>query len=608
MAETRILFTAVGDGFGKELWITDGGSATRITDVNSGAGHSLPSVLGQIGNFVYFSAINGSTTDLYRFDTTSLLVTKVGPTNSRPAFVASVDDKTYISMDDGVNGRELWALTASGASFLGDATPEGSLNPSFGAAIGNTVVFAGSNKDGDVELYATTGGTPTLIKNIRAIGSSEPGDVSGFHEFAGKALFSANDGGGDTLWVTDGSTASELSDVEIPQNFFTYDNGISQRVLFSGQTPGTFDQFLYVYDGSTVTRITDKVEEPSGFTLYKGKVYFTGRTTINGRELWVTDGTAGGTEMVADLTGDGASSSPGSLTVVNGHLMFVDNSQALWTSDGTDEGTTRIRFFQSAYGFVEAGTKAYFTALTSSGGWQIWSTDGTSASVTDLVPSNNGSNINTPLIQGFVTVQGSNKPTNGDDDLVGDDKKNNIDGKKGNDSIDGAGGKDTIKGGAGNDSLKGGAGADKLDGGNGKDTLQGDAGKDTLTGGSGKDTLGGGAGNDKLDGGKDKDIFVFDTAPSSKSNADHIVKFEVGTDKIALDDAVFNVGPSLGKKEFVSLDSGHKATTAKQHIIYDESKGELWYDADGKGGTGPIKFAVLDNEPAKLSVHDFIIV
>jgi ELWxxDGT repeat protein len=608
MAEIRILFSAVGDSFGNELWITDGGTTTRITDVNSGAGHSLPSVLGQHGNFVYFSADDGNGRDLYRFDVTSLAVSQLGPANSAPSFVAAVADKTYISMDDGVNGRELWALTDAGVSFLGDATPGGSLNPSFGGAIGNTVLFAGSDKDGDIELYATSGGTPTLVKNIRALGSSEPGDVSGFYEFGNKILFSANDGTGETLWVSDGSTASELSDVEIPQDFFTDDNGISPRLLFSGQTPGGFDQFLYVTDGATVTRVTDQVEEPSGFTLYKGKVYFSGRDATHGRELWVTDGTAGGTHMVGDLTGDSSSSSPTSLTVVNDRLVFVDNTQALWTSDGTDQGTTRIHFFSSAYGFMEAGTKAYFTALTSSGGWQIWSTDGTSASVTNLVPANNGSNINTPIIRGFVTVPGSNKPTKGDDDLSGDDKKNTIDGGKGNDTIDGGAGKDTLKGGDGNDSLKGGAGNDKLDGGKGKDVLAGDGGKDTLTGGDGKDTLGGGAGNDKLDGGKDKDVFLFDTAPSSKANADHIVKFEVGTDKIALDDDVFNVGPSLGKKEFVSLDSGHKATKAAQHILYDESNGELWYDADGKGGAAAVKFAVLDNEPAKLSVHDFIIV
>ena len=101
MAETRILFSAVGDSFGRELWVTNGASATRVTDINAGAGHSLPTLLGQVGKSVYFSAINGSTTDLYRLDTTSMVVTKVGPTNSRPLLVDSVGDKIYLSIDDG---------------------------------------------------------------------------------------------------------------------------------------------------------------------------------------------------------------------------------------------------------------------------------------------------------------------------------------------------------------------------------------------------------------------------------------------------------------------------------------------------------------------------
>ena len=600
MAETRILFSAVGDSFGRELWMTDGAGATRVTDVNAGAGHSLPALLGQVGNAVYFSAINGSTTDLYRLDTTSSLVTKVGPVNSRPYLVANTGDKTYLSIDDGVNGRELWVATASGVSFLGDAVPDGSLNPSFGASVGNTVLFSGSNKDGDVELYATTGGKPVLIDNIRALGSSQPGYVSsGFHEFGGKVLFSANDGGGDTLWSSNGSSATELSDVGIPQNFFTYDNGIAARVLFSGETPGGFDQFLYVTDGSSVTRVTDKVEDPSGFTLYKGKVYFSGWDINHGRELWVTDGTADGTMMVGDLTGDGASSSPGSLTVVNNKLIFIDNLQRLWTSDGTDQGTHFIRNFSSAYNVVVSGPTAYFTGLTSSGGWQIWSTDGTTASVTNLVPPNDGASIYTPTIQGIITVAGSNKPTNGHDTLSGNDKDNAIDGKKGN---------DTISGGKGADTLKGSEGNDRLEGGKGKDSLVGGEGKDTLKGGAGNDTLQGGKGADKLDGGDGNDQFRFDTAPGSGSNIDHIVNFKRGADKIALDDARFDVGGSPSAGEFLARDSGHKATKASHHIIYDRSNGELWYDADGKGGDGPLQFAVIDNKPQHLSADDFVIV
>ena len=111
-----------------------------------------------------------------------------------------------------------------------------------------------------------------------------------------------------------------------------------------------------------------------------------------------------------------------------------------------------------------------------------------------------------------------------------------------------------------------------------------------------------------LTGGADKDQFRFDSAPSSKSNVDHITDFKHGTDKIALDDAIFDVGPSLESKEFLARSSGHEATSGKHRIIYDKSSGELWYDADGKKNAhDPIKFAVIDNKPA-LDFHDFTIV
>jgi ELWxxDGT repeat protein len=610
MAETRILFSAAGDGFGKELWMTSGGDAMRLTDVNAGSAGSFPSVFAQYGKWVYFSADSGDGRDLYRLDTITLQVSGVGPANSDPSYVAGTPGKLYLSMYDAVNGRELWVANESGGvSLTGDAYGGSTgLSPSFGGSIGSTVLFAGSDEDAGRELFVSNGGTPTLLKDIRAIGNSEPGYVSGFHEFGNQLLFSANDGGGETLWSSNGSTASELSDVELPQNFFTYDNGIDEIVLFSGQTPGGFDQYIYVTDGTGggTKRLTTKVEEPAGFTLYKGKVYFSGRDDDHGRELWVTDGTAGGTQRVADLYGGTANSSPSNMVVVNGKLMFTtyNSGYALWTSDGTDEGTDLVRYFTNIGNFVPFGSKAYFAGYTSAGQWQIWETSGTNATATNLMPSSNV----TPTIHGVIQVGGSNKPTSGPDELTGNSGDNTIDGKKGDDTIDGAGGDDTLKGSEGDDVLKGGSGRDSLDGGDGKDNLQGGSGRDKLKGGGGNDTLRGGADNDTLDGGSGKDQFRFDTAPNSKSNVDHITNFKVGEDKVALDDSKFDVGSSLTASEFLSRSSGHTATKASQHIIYDRSNGELWYDEDGKGGKSAVKFAVIDNKPAGLSVDDFMIV
>jgi Ca2+-binding RTX toxin-like protein len=94
-------------------------------------------------------------------------------------------------------------------------------------------------------------------------------------------------------------------------------------------------------------------------------------------------------------------------------------------------------------------------------------------------------------VQAFVT-QGSE----GDDDLVGGDSTDTLDGLGGNDTIYGEAGHDTLSGGAGMDSVYGGAGNDKINGGLDDDYLIGEAGNDTLSGGTGNDYLDGGHGSD----------------------------------------------------------------------------------------------------------------
>ncbi len=602
MTETRILFSAARDGHGDELWITDGVAAKLVADLLPGSGGSHPQVLGQVGKWVYLSADNGDGRDLYRLDTASMAVSSIGPANSNPGRVAGTTGALYLSMDDGTHGVELWIATAGGVTTTGDSFLGGDLAPSTGGTIGNKLLFAGNDKDHGTELFMSSGGTPTMLQDINPTGNSDPGATGGFFTFKNSVLFDANDGTGVHLWSSSAGTATKLSTVEIPQDFFIYNDEHSERVLFSGQTPGgALKKYLYVTDGTTATRVTDKVQEPYGFTFFQNKVFFSGYDSAHGRELWVTDGSESGTKLLADLDFTPSSSSPSNLTVINNKLVFTSGDGRLWVSDGTDPGTQPLHNFLSANNFVVHGLYAYFVGYTSSGGgYQIWKTDGTSVSVTDFAPASLNS---TQALQAIITIAASvsTKPTNGPDLLTGDSKNNTIDGKKGDDTISGAGGNDTLKGGDSNDTIDGGKGK-------GKDLLDGGKGKDVLTGAAGSDTLKGGVGNDTLDGGADKDQFRFDTAPSSGANFDHLTNFTIGKDKIALDDKIYDVGTSLTSSEFLARDSGHTAKKASQHIIYDRSNGELWYDENGKGGDAPIKFAILDNKPAGLTFHDFVIV
>lgn len=132
---------------------------------------------------------------------------------------------------------------------------------------------------------------------------------------------------------------------------------------------------------------------------------------------------------------------------------------------------------------------------------------------------------------------------------------------------------------------------DRIDGKGGNDTIKGGGGKDTLTGGSGADR------------------FVFDSK-LGPGNIDTITDFKRGTDKVALDDAIFKaIGSKLDAGEFYGKLGATAAKDTTDRIIYDNRTGNLYYDADGiKAGSAPIHFATLSNRPAGLDHTDFMIV
>ncbi|MEG4105907.1 calcium-binding protein [Microcoleus sp. S13_C5] len=129
-------------------------------------------------------------------------------------------------------------------------------------------------------------------------------------------------------------------------------------------------------------------------------------------------------------------------------------------------------------------------------------------------------------------------------DLVcGNEGEDFISGDLGNDSLFGGKGKDFLTGEEGNDSLSGGQDADFIIADAGNDILLGGRGNDLLISLSGNDTLVGGLGHDIL-GGLDDDsitiggsnLYVIQAEPGVRdvNNADFIVGFRGGLDRIGL--------------------------------------------------------------------------
>jgi Ca2+-binding RTX toxin-like protein len=177
----------------------------------------------------------------------------------------------------------------------------------------------------------------------------------------------------------------------------------------------------------------------------------------------------------------------------------------------------------------------------------------------------------------------------------------NLFGNSLNNTISGADAADYIDGGGGNDNLMG-------NGGN--DTLIGGSGDDTLIGGLGNDTLIGGAGNDRLTGGNDTDYFFFNTALNASNNVDTITDFEQGTDKIQLSKSIFTKLVTTGLLDNqIYIGGARDSTPTNDYIVYNESNGYLYYDADANGTGAPIQFATVQLGAGQhLSGSDFVIV
>ena len=146
------------------------------------------------------------------------------------------------------------------------------------------------------------------------------------------------------------------------------------------------------------------------------------------------------------------------------------------------------------------------------------------------------------------------------------------------------------------------------DGNNLDNVLTGNGGNNTLNGGTGNDFLDGASGKDTLTGGDGTDTFAFTTPLTAGRNVDTITDFASGKDKIQLSPSIFTeLGftgmPSSGAFFF----AGGESHDADDRILYDQSNGALYYDADGTGALATMMFAVISTKPVLL-LSDFLVV
>lgn len=271
-----------------------------------------------------------------------------------------------------------------------------------------------------------SGQSLNLIKDINP--GVEDGNPGGILSYNGQLIFQADtEEAGVELWISDGTEAGTrlLRDINTDEDFFNGNSNPDQfipfegRVFFAAQTAAEGRE-LWVSDGTAAgTQLFKDIydgegsSDPQDFVVFQDQLWFTATTEGEGAELWVSDGTAAGTELFLDINAGSVSGNPDFKYVIReGGLMFFnarteDEGVELWISDGSLIGTQLLKDINEGEAssvpsrFVSVGGTVFFRATTDSLGTELWRTDGTETRTRLAVDFNEGAGNSNPddLIQ-----------------------------------------------------------------------------------------------------------------------------------------------------------------------------------------------------------------
>lgn len=337
-----------------------------------------------------------------------------GPGSSFPLLAAeATNGELLFAADDGVHGRELWRTdaTADGTVLLQDLRPGAAgSDPAQFAVAGSGVYFAAGDATHGRELrFIGPAGPAVLVRDLcpGACGSN-PEELT----VSGALLFfrGYTDATGSELGVSSGDAAgTRLIDLNPgPHNGHpTQFSPISQsRVMFAASTP-VEGREVWLSDGSPAGTIrlgeiepgtADPIPELEPLT---STVLVAATTAAHGRELWrCTPALGGFCGLLLDIAPSGSAGVhglarlAGSPPVVLFAASTTTHGRELWRSDGTSAGTWLLRDLVpgTASGnplrLTAVDARLAFVAQTGAFGlWQFWSTDGSPVGTRRLDPA-----------------------------------------------------------------------------------------------------------------------------------------------------------------------------------------------------------------------------
>ena len=165
---------------------------------------------------------------------------------------------------------------------------------------------------------------------------------------------------------------------------------------------------LYRTDGTAagteiVKDISSGSSSPEEITALGGELFFAADDGVNGEELWKSDGTETGTVLVRDIVPGSVGTQPSFLTVSDGVLYFQARDGLLvrgwYRSDGTEAGTSLVKQFESTSAWSDTlaiGATVFMSVTTAANGRELWKSDGTEAGTVLVKDINVGSDGSEP--------------------------------------------------------------------------------------------------------------------------------------------------------------------------------------------------------------------
>jgi ELWxxDGT repeat protein len=344
-----VFFVAYTPDTGNELWASDGtpSGTRRVKDINPGPASTIVRSPVALGNRLYFQGCEPLTgCELWKSDGTAagtVLIKDIKSTSSSsfPSGLTVLNGVVYFAANDWTTGTELWKSdgTAAGTVLVKNIDPQPSPNDPYSAvghaypesltAVGNVLVFTASDGVNGKELWRTDGTTAGTVMAAALTPGSSGTTFYHFQRSGSRVYFTTPQG----LHQTDGTSAGTRLVADTPVHAMADVDG---TLFFSSKlysSPLILGRLWKVEAAAPAATLVDEIPSATGelraMTSAAGRLFFSADDGIHGFELWASDGTPEGTDIVFDVASGAPSSNPGPLAVLGRRLFFAADDQAL---------------------------------------------------------------------------------------------------------------------------------------------------------------------------------------------------------------------------------------------------------------------------------------